>query len=177
MMSILIQGKANGKSISVYSLVKPKDVQGKPSKTFIDGETIISIDKNLVVVDQIKDRNDDEFDKLNQTIKAFIYFDNPLSENVIDVTMNVKVPTTKIGIYIPMHDSPTHSDPKDVGENGNENVCKDVIEDVNDNVSEDVKDDFNEDLNQDEFVCDDVKNDDIYDEDPIVRKSPTKTSV
>lgn len=118
---------------------------------------------------------------MNQTIKAFIDCDNPLSENVIDVTMNFKVPITKIGIYIPMHDSPTHSDPKDVGENGNENVCKDVTEDVNedvnDNVSEDVKDDFNEDLNQDEVVCDDVKNDNIDDEDPIVRKSPTKTSV
>ncbi|CAI8600226.1 unnamed protein product [Vicia faba] len=93
-------------------------------------------------------------------------FNNPPSENVINVTQNVELPSTETSHENPMHDAPTHSEPKEVGEN--------VNEDVNDNVNKDVTGD----LNEDEFVREDVSNDDnqvmdddIVDEVLVVRKT------
>lgn len=45
---------------------------------------------------------------MDETIDAFNYFDNPPSDNVISVILNVEVPTTKNGSENPMYDALTH---------------------------------------------------------------------
>ncbi|KAL5065581.1 hypothetical protein RYX36_027318 [Vicia faba] len=114
--------------------------------------------------------------RIFKTIEAFNDFDNSSCENVNGVVLNVEVVTTEFGPDNPMHDIPINFDPKYVGENGNENVCKEASEYVNDNV--------NKYLNKDEFVSVDVhnddnevSNDDINDEVIVVRKSTQEKQI
>lgn len=101
-------------------------------------------------------------------LKVFLLLSSlGIFKNVIDVILEVQVLTTEIGPSNPMHDAPTHFEPKEVGYNIN--VCKDAIEDAN------------EDLNEDQFVSEDVKNNEsevinanIAYEIFVVRKLPRK---
>lgn len=76
---------------------------------------------------------------------------------MINVILIVEVPALEIGY--PMHDTPTHYELKEVGENVNEDVCKKVTKDVSEFINEHVNDNVskyvNEYLNKDESVSTD----------------------
>lgn len=61
---------------------------------------------------------------------------------MIDIIMNIKVPTIKADPNNSIHDVPTQTGPKEIGEHVSKNVSKDVAEDVseddNGNIDEDV---------------------------------------
>lgn len=61
---------------------------------------------------------------------------------MIDTIMNIKLPTIKADPNNSIHDVPTQTGPKEIGEDVSENVSKDVTEDVskddNGNIGEDV---------------------------------------
>lgn len=122
---VKIRRKGNVKSEGISSLIKPEDVQGKASKTFVLCDTIVIVDNNRVVID---------------TINSFNDCGNARLKNVIGVILSVDFLTTDIGPDNPMHNVPTQLESKEVGYNIR--VYKDITEDVNEDelVSEDVND-------------------------------------
>lgn len=97
MKGIMIRGKVDDKIEGVSSLDKPKYVQGKLYEIVIGDDNIVSIDKNYVVANKIDVRIvvSDESNNFDDTIEAFNDYDNPPSENVIDVILINEVPTTE----------------------------------------------------------------------------------